>query len=244
MSPSSQIGKNTHCTLIRVLVDHKERLKKYDTVLHSLWWNLQEIVLLVLWHKNAVRQPECTEEGTSCASPLDIKTCQSHGEDDVGSRAISDTLQWKSFAAPYQPKRPFLGSVPLPVFGSAPSAVCVGMARSSRAEAGEDLPTAIKLLAPPAIADNGSSWQSVTQSQAPDHAFARPPGLSTRPGLHTAYHTGTEGAQLPSGSWDVLSAALLLMHCSRKKGTASDVLLTSRVTARRSIAIAISDRPS
>ena len=26
------------------------------------------------------------------------------------------------------------------------------------------------------------------------------------------------------------------MHCSRKKGTASDVLLTSRVTARRSIA--------
>ena len=46
-------------------------------------------------------------------------------------------------------------------------------------------------FSPPAIADNGSSWESVTQSQAPDHAFARLPGLSTRPGLCYYRHVYT-----------------------------------------------------
>ena len=106
------------------------------------------------------------------------------------------------------PKRPFLGSVPLPFFGSAPSAVCVGMARSSHAEAGEDLPTAIKLLAPchrrqqVLMAEGYSEPGALPCVRATARSLdpSGPELLKTR--LHTVCLTGIEmgpGVPPPSG---------------------------------------------
>ena len=91
---------------------------------------------------------------------------------------------------------PWVGA--LRVFGSAPSAICVGMARSSRAKASEDHPTAIKLLASchrrqgVLMAEENSepgAWSRV-RATARSLDPSGPELLKTR--LHTAYLTRTE----------------------------------------------------